>query len=153
MMDRSELTRHLHTHQDHAGLYPAGHDFVLVSTADIRDEHARLHRRGHMTHKHEPPRCEERCEHQQLRYCDECANIPRMARWAKAMTSYELAAALEKLINDSRYYTFAERAGVLTEAGRRIRLGRDLAPERRTAGSTPPRPFSMPIDERQELRL
>jgi hypothetical protein len=40
---RSELIKHLHTHPDHAGRYPAGHDFMLVSTADIRREHQRQH--------------------------------------------------------------------------------------------------------------
>ena len=40
---RSELIGHLHTHPDHAGRYPAGHDFVLVSTADIRRAHQRQH--------------------------------------------------------------------------------------------------------------
>jgi hypothetical protein len=41
--ERSELIDHLHTHPDHAGSYPAGHDFVLVSTADIRRSHQRQH--------------------------------------------------------------------------------------------------------------
>lgn len=43
--DRSDLIRHLHEHPDHAGRYPAGHDFVLVSTADIRRDHERQHER------------------------------------------------------------------------------------------------------------
>ena len=41
--ERSELIEHLHTHPDHAGRYPAGHDFVLVSTVDIRRAHQRQH--------------------------------------------------------------------------------------------------------------
>lgn len=38
--ERSRLIAHLH--DDHGG-YPAGHDFVLVSTAHIRAEHERKH--------------------------------------------------------------------------------------------------------------
>jgi 2-oxo-4-hydroxy-4-carboxy--5-ureidoimidazoline (OHCU) decarboxylase len=40
---RSDLIRHLHTHPDHAGRYPAGHDFVLVGTMDIWRQHERQH--------------------------------------------------------------------------------------------------------------
>lgn len=40
---RAEITGHLLTHPDHADRYPAGHDFVLRSIADIRREHERLH--------------------------------------------------------------------------------------------------------------
>jgi hypothetical protein len=40
---RSELIGHLHTHPDHAHRYKAGHDFVLVSTADIQCAHQRQH--------------------------------------------------------------------------------------------------------------
>ena len=39
-VDRVALIRHLH--EDHGG-YPAGHDFVLVSTANIVREHERKH--------------------------------------------------------------------------------------------------------------
>jgi hypothetical protein len=40
---RVRLVDHLHNHPDHAGRYKAGHDFGLVSTADIRREHERQH--------------------------------------------------------------------------------------------------------------
>lgn len=40
---RAELTRHLLAHPDHAPNYPAGHDFVLRSTADVHREHERQH--------------------------------------------------------------------------------------------------------------
>jgi hypothetical protein len=40
---RTWLTGHLHEHPDHAWYYHAGHDFVLRSTADIAQEHERLH--------------------------------------------------------------------------------------------------------------
>lgn len=43
---RSELIRHLHTHPDHAHRYRAGHDFVLVGTADVRRDHLRQHGEG-----------------------------------------------------------------------------------------------------------
>jgi hypothetical protein len=39
--DRSALIEHMHHDHDR---YPAGHDFVLISTRDIELEHARLHR-------------------------------------------------------------------------------------------------------------
>lgn len=39
--ERSELIGHLHA--AHARHFPPGHDFVLVSTADIRRRHERLH--------------------------------------------------------------------------------------------------------------
>lgn len=44
--ERSELIDHLHAHPDHAGRYRAGHDFVLVSTADIARDHRRQHGEG-----------------------------------------------------------------------------------------------------------
>jgi hypothetical protein len=46
LSDRSSLISHLHKHSDHASHYPAGHDFVLVSTEDIRSEHGRKHGLG-----------------------------------------------------------------------------------------------------------
>lgn len=41
--DRAVLIPHLHN--EHGG-YPAGHDFVLVSTADLRRVHAARHERA-----------------------------------------------------------------------------------------------------------
>jgi hypothetical protein len=41
LSDRSELIKHLHSGA-HGG-YPAGHDFVLVSTANIIQQHVRKH--------------------------------------------------------------------------------------------------------------
>ncbi|HEY1705527.1 MAG TPA: hypothetical protein VGG75_38060 [Trebonia sp.] len=40
---RAWVTGHLHHHPDHAGSYPAGHDFTFRSTADVGREHERLH--------------------------------------------------------------------------------------------------------------
>lgn len=42
--ERSELIGHLHA--EHGRHFPPGHDFVLVSTADIRRRHERLHEEG-----------------------------------------------------------------------------------------------------------
>lgn len=52
---RVKLTRHLHTHPDHARRYPAGHDFVLRGTQDVAAEHQRWHadRSTFVTHLHE----------------------------------------------------------------------------------------------------
>jgi hypothetical protein len=50
--ERCELTSHLHDHPDHAGHFPAGHDFTLVSTADIRRRHERLHEERTTGHGH-----------------------------------------------------------------------------------------------------
>lgn len=68
------------------------------------------------------PRCEETCGHgQPLPLCDACASVPRMSRWAQALTGYELANALEVLARYPRYYAGAEETAVLIEAARRIR--------------------------------
>jgi len=50
--ERSDLISHLHGHPNHAGRYPAGHDFMLVSTADIRRQHERLHAERPTGHEH-----------------------------------------------------------------------------------------------------
>lgn len=46
---RAELIRHLHDHPDHAHRYRAGHDFVLIGTADIRRDHQRQHNQKEKT--------------------------------------------------------------------------------------------------------
>lgn len=43
LSDRAELIRHLHEHPDHADHYKPGHDFVLIGTEAIRQQHVRLH--------------------------------------------------------------------------------------------------------------
>jgi hypothetical protein len=40
---RVTLIDHLHGHPDHAGHFPAGHDFFLVSTTDVAQRHRREH--------------------------------------------------------------------------------------------------------------
>lgn len=68
------------------------------------------------------PQCEERCEHgQRLPYCDHCASVPRMSRWAATLTDYQLADALETIGREPRVYTSAERLAILIEAARRVR--------------------------------
>jgi hypothetical protein len=41
LADRAELITHLHNHPDHG--YRRGHEFVLISTADIQDQHRAWH--------------------------------------------------------------------------------------------------------------
>jgi hypothetical protein len=56
-----------------------------------------------------------------LPYCDACASVPAMARWAVTLSGYHLADALETLAREHRYYTGAERLALLIEAARRVR--------------------------------
>jgi hypothetical protein len=69
------------------------------------------------------PRCAERCAHGELRYCDHCATVPRMARWAAGLDGWQLADALEALDREPRYHTHAESKAILIEAARRARPG------------------------------
>jgi hypothetical protein len=62
------------------------------------------------------------CPHMhRLPYCDQCASVPRMSRWASGLSGYQLADALETLDREPRYYQPAERKAVLIEAARRLR--------------------------------
>jgi hypothetical protein len=52
---RGALIRHLHRHPDHARRWPAGHDFVLISTSEIEHTHEKLHAGLlSLTHRHSP---------------------------------------------------------------------------------------------------
>lgn len=54
---RGALIRHLHKHPDHERRWPAGHDFVLVSTSEIEFMHEQLHTgllSNVVVHRHSP---------------------------------------------------------------------------------------------------
>jgi hypothetical protein len=70
-----------------------------------------------------PPRLEANCTRHgaPLVMCDHCANIHLMAQWARSLSGDELAAAIERLASDHRWYAPSERMAIMAEAARRVR--------------------------------
>jgi hypothetical protein len=69
------------------------------------------------------PRLEANCTRHgaPLVRCDACSNIHLMAVWTATLSGDELAAALEQLARDRRWYAPSEQLAIMTEAARRVR--------------------------------